>query len=432
MLRPDRVVDAGAGASAPDLMLPKTDGTRWSCSSGTLHRHAWAATLVDRLAGAAARDGRGRDGLAGRRTALPGAASVHTYGASRANAKALDALLANGSRHERAPDQAAPTFAVGVDIGGSKVLAVAVDDDAARCVATHRLPSNGGAAGVVASAPRGGRPARPAPRRTGVRRSRVVGVGVPGLVQPHSRRGHARGEPRRRPGHAEPGRASRGAARRAGRGGERRQRRGARRARRCSAWVTRDLAFLSIGTGLAAGLVIDGRLRRGARGAAGEIGHIPVDPAGPLVLVRAARLPGDAGVRLGDRRGVAVGDGVSPGTALFAAAASGDPQRGRGPRRVRGAVAAAVRLLVLTCDVEVVVLGGGVTDVGAALLDAVVAALGSAGRGLAVPHGAAAARAGGDRAARVGGGGDRGRAGRDLGARRCRPGWVDDAASRPA
>jgi hypothetical protein len=28
---------------------------------------------------------------------LPGAASVHTYGASRANAKALDRLLATGS-----------------------------------------------------------------------------------------------------------------------------------------------------------------------------------------------------------------------------------------------------------------------------------------------------------------------------------------------
>ena len=48
------------------------------------------------------------------------------------------------------------------------------------------------------------------------------------------------------------------------------------------AGVPRDLAYLSIGTGLAAGIVLDGRLRRGVHGAAGEIGHIPVDPAGPL------------------------------------------------------------------------------------------------------------------------------------------------------
>src|SRR5262245_32843537 len=43
-----------------------------------------------------------------------------------------------------------------------------------------------------------------------------------------------------------------------------------------------DLVYLSLGTGLAAGLVLDGRLRRGVHGAAGEIGHIPVDPSGPL------------------------------------------------------------------------------------------------------------------------------------------------------
>src|SRR5690606_38888869 len=38
----------------------------------------------------------------------------------------------------------------------------------------------------------------------------------------------------------------------------------------------RSMAYLNLGTGLAAGLVIDGQLWRGARGIAGEIGHIPV------------------------------------------------------------------------------------------------------------------------------------------------------------
>src|ERR671910_811353 len=41
-----------------------------------------------------------------------------------------------------------------------------------------------------------------------------------------------------------------------------------------------DVVYLSIGTGLAAGLVLEGRLRRGEHGAAGEIGHVPVDPQG--------------------------------------------------------------------------------------------------------------------------------------------------------
>jgi glucokinase len=43
-----------------------------------------------------------------------------------------------------------------------------------------------------------------------------------------------------------------------------------------------DLAYLALGTGLAAGFVLSGTLRRGVHGAAGEIGHVPVDPAGPL------------------------------------------------------------------------------------------------------------------------------------------------------
>ncbi len=42
-----------------------------------------------------------------------------------------------------------------------------------------------------------------------------------------------------------------------------------------------DLAFLAVGTGLAAGLLLDERLRRGAGGAAGEIGHVTYRPDGP-------------------------------------------------------------------------------------------------------------------------------------------------------
>ena len=42
-----------------------------------------------------------------------------------------------------------------------------------------------------------------------------------------------------------------------------------------------DLAYLSIGTGIAAGYVERGQLRRGNSLVAGEIGHIPIDPQGP-------------------------------------------------------------------------------------------------------------------------------------------------------
>jgi len=44
---------------------------------------------------------------------------------------------------------------------------------------------------------------------------------------------------------------------------------------------TRHLLHATLGTGIGGGIVIDGRLYRGARGLAGEIGHIILDPGGP-------------------------------------------------------------------------------------------------------------------------------------------------------
>lgn len=44
---------------------------------------------------------------------------------------------------------------------------------------------------------------------------------------------------------------------------------------------TRHLLHATLGTGIGGGIVIDGKLYRGARGLAGEIGHIILNPAGP-------------------------------------------------------------------------------------------------------------------------------------------------------
>jgi predicted NBD/HSP70 family sugar kinase len=43
----------------------------------------------------------------------------------------------------------------------------------------------------------------------------------------------------------------------------------------------RTLVYLGIGTGISAGVVVDGRLHRGRDGLAGEIGHVVVAPDGP-------------------------------------------------------------------------------------------------------------------------------------------------------
>lgn len=136
-----------------------------------------------------------------------------------------------------------------------------------------------------------------------------------------------------------------------------------------------DLAYLSLGTGLAAGLVLEGRLRRGVHGAAGEVGHIPVDPAGRWCPC------GQRGCLETVASGSALAaawptpPGQAPATALFAAAERG--VRGAVAARAEFAagVAAAVRLLCLIVDVDAVVLGGGVAEVGEPLRVAVAAAL---------------------------------------------------------
>jgi glucokinase len=59
----------------------------------------------------------------------------------------------------------------------------------------------------------------------------------------------------------------------------------------CAAWGehafgvgqnTRDFLYVIVGTGIGAGLILDGKLYRGARGLAGELGHTTIVPDGPL------------------------------------------------------------------------------------------------------------------------------------------------------
>jgi glucokinase len=128
-----------------------------------------------------------------------------------------------------------------------------------------------------------------------------------------------------------------------------------------------SMAYLNLGTGLAAGLVINGELWRGSRGTAGEIGHIPVDPLGELC---------PCGQR-GCLETVASGSGINrqwqsddpyPVRALFEAAANGDPRAIDIKAKLAHGVASAVRVLVLTADVESVVIGGGLSHLGDLLL----------------------------------------------------------------
>jgi glucokinase len=82
-----------------------------------------------------------------------------------------------------------------------------------------------------------------------------------------------------------------------------------------------DLLMVTLGTGIGGGLIVAGRLVTGARGFAGEIGHMVVDPSGPLCPCG----------RRGCWERFASGDGLS----MLARRA--DERRGRGaPRRRAG------------------------------------------------------------------------------------------------
>lgn len=135
-----------------------------------------------------------------------------------------------------------------------------------------------------------------------------------------------------------------------------------------------SMAYLNLGTGLAAGLMLDGRLWRGARGTAGEIGHIPVDPDGPLCPC------GQRGCLEMVASGSAVSrqwpsEAASPVHALFDAAEAGEALAIDVRQRFLTNVASAVRILVLSVDVETVVIGGGISSLADPLLAGIRAVL---------------------------------------------------------
>lgn len=258
----------------------------------------------------------------------------------------------------------------GVDIGGTKTAAVALTDDGS-IVHEVRLPTGFGAESVLATAERA---LRDLAHLAGVDAAAFdsVGIGIPGTVDRESCRvAHAvnLGLEGLDLGDRLAERLGRGVriendVNAAALGAFRLLDRPAHS----------SMAYLNLGTGLAAGLVLDGRLWRGSRGVAGEIGHIPVDPQGDLC---------PCGQR-GCLELAASGSGIArqwpsddpqPVRALFTAADAGDPGALAVRRRLVENVAAAVRVLVLAVDVDVVVIGGGLSSLGDRLLGDVRAVL---------------------------------------------------------
>ncbi|MFJ4165554.1 ROK family protein [Microbacterium sp. NPDC089698] len=109
-----------------------------------------------------------------------------------------------------------------------------------------------------------------------------------------------------------------------------------------------NVVYIHCGHRTGAGILIDGRLYRGAHGMSGEIGALPV-----IGWHRAAAHLTEYGRATGAKGFDA--------KAVFAAAAAGDADAERAVTRYAADLAEGVAALVLTLDPHLVVLGGGVS-----------------------------------------------------------------------
>jgi len=176
---------------------------------------------------------------------------------------------------------------------------------------------------------------------------------------------------------------------------------------------------VTLGTGIGGGLIVDGRVQAGAHGFAGEIGHMVVDPAGPPCPCGRRgcweRYASGAGLGLLAREAALAGELPD-----VVARAGGDPERVRGEDVTAAAHDgdAGARLVLaqvgwwvgfglanLACvtDPECFVVGGGLVAAGEVLLNSACQAFADLVEGGDMrPQTAIVAAAFGDRAGAVG------------------------------
>ncbi len=149
---------------------------------------------------------------------------------------------------------------------------------------------------------------------------------------------------------------------------------------------SRHVVFVTISTGIGGGIVIDGKLYSGAAGSAGEVGHVMVDPDGPVCSCGRrghleALASGTSMARIAGER-MAAGEASSLSSLDKVTAHDIGEAAGAGDALAVSVLTNAGRLLGLTfggllniLDPEVLILGGGVIQIGAVLLDPLYAAI---------------------------------------------------------
>lgn len=271
-------------------------------------------------------------------------------------------------------------LSLGVDIGGTKLLGVALTEDG-QVVAEHRIATPVGAEALLGAAIE---IVRRLDRDVSSGVNLPVGVGAPGLV---TRAGSVLFAPNL-VGVQHLDLAGR---LRQGLGGRRHV--VAENDASCAGWGevlhgaargAREALVVTLGTGIGGGIISGGRLLLGAQGFAGEIGHMVVDPHGPVCpcgragcweryasgsgLGRLAREAAHAG-RSRRLLELAGGDPESVrGEHVTLAAQEGDAGAVEVMERFAWWLAAGLANLANIFDPAVIVIGGGLVEAGEVLM----------------------------------------------------------------
>ena len=260
---------------------------------------------------------------------------------------------------------------IGVDLGGTKIFAVALDGDKVVAEGKRKTPTQGGPLAVVDAM------AAVVSELVGDENVAGVGVGAPGVVDAQD--GTVRSAPNL-PGWMEP--FGMGSALSESLGGlpvevDNDVNVGTLAEHRMGAGRGADnLLGVFVGTGVGAGIILNGELRRGPSGAAGEIGHTIVRRggrtcgcggrghleayAGRAVMERRARELEAKGrdtvlVELAPARRMTSG-------VFVRALAAGDPIAVELIDDAVAALGAAIASAVALLDLPLVVIGGGLAD----------------------------------------------------------------------
>lgn len=142
---------------------------------------------------------------------------------------------------------------------------------------------------------------------------------------------------------------------------------------------TKNMIFLTFGTGMGAGLILDGKLYTGTSGTAGEVGHIRLDADGPVAYGKAGSFEGfcsGAGIAAMGKKMLSIYNGTTSipydnvtAKTIADAAATGDKLANAIYRRCGEKLGLALSILIDILNPERIVIGSIFQRSGHLLID---------------------------------------------------------------